>query len=182
MNQAQCNWTTVDELSYGTDRMSKKSLLGALLAFVSALIWSSFVAAGESASVADLAWMTGTWAGPLGEQTLEENWTQPLGGSITSLVRFTGNGKTGMIEMIVIEEEEESLVFRVRQWSPGFVPRTPEPQMMVLAEIGERRVRFEATQPGGLQSITYSRPATELFNIDVETGEGQKFQINLRAQ
>jgi hypothetical protein len=161
--------------------MLKISLFGAALVAL-ALASSPFVVAAETARAADLAWMTGTWAGPLGDQTLEENWTQPQGGSITSLIRFTGGGETSMIEMIVIEEEGESLVFRVRQWSPGFVPRTAEPQTMFLAEIGERRVRFEATQPGAFQSLTYSRPTAESFNIDVETGTGQGFQIQLRAQ
>ena len=137
--------------------------------------------AGETAGVADLAWMTGFWSGPFGEQTLEENWTHPLGGSIASLIRITGNDGTALIELILIEEEGESLVFRVRQWRPGFIPLSTEPQTLVLADIGDRRVRFEATQPGELRSLTYSRPTEELLHIDVETGEGLKFQINLRA-
>ena len=160
----------------------KKSLIGIALLAVLAQVFPPFAEAGETASVEALAWMAGSWVGPLGEQTLEENWTQPAGGSIASLIRFTGGGETGLIELIVIEEEGESLVFRVRQWYPGFMPRSAEPQTMVLVEIGDRRVRFEATETGELRSLTYSRPAPESFNIDVETWEGQKFQINLRAQ
>jgi hypothetical protein len=118
----------------------------------------------------------------MGEQRLEENWTHPADGSIASLVRISSGGETDLIELILIEEEEGSLVFRVRQWSRGFNPRGPEPQMMVLTELGDRRVRFEAPEPWALRSLTYSRPTDESFNIDVETGEGAKFQINLRAQ
>jgi len=94
-------------------------------------------------------------------------------------MRFTGTGQTGMFELIIIEEEGDTLVFRVRQWYPGFIPRSAEPMTMILTEIGERRVRFEATEAAELRSLTYSRPAPESFNIDVETGEGQKFKINL---
>ena len=55
------------------------------------------VAAGAStadgppgATVADLAWMSGAWAGSMGgDNTLEENWIQPTGGSIASLVRLS---------------------------------------------------------------------------------------------
>ena len=135
-----------------------------------------------AATVADLAWMTGSWAGPLGEQTLEENWIAPVGGTIASVIRFTGDGATSMIELIVIEEEQGSLVLRVRQWFPGFVPRTPEPQVMALAELGDRRVSFAATGSGDFKTLTYSRPSEDSFNIDVETKDGEKFQVNLHAQ
>lgn len=164
-------------MTFGT---SNKLLSGVVLLAGLIPIFSPIAEASEPARVADLAWMSGSWAGPLGDQTLEENWTHPVGGSIASLIRFTGSGKTGLIELIVIEEEGGSLVFRVRQFSPGFIPRSVEPQTMLLTEIGDRRVRFEATEPGELKSLTYTRPAPDLFNIDVETGAGQTFQINLR--
>ena len=134
------------------------------------------------ASVDDLGWMTGSWAGPFGEQTLEANWIRPEGGTIASLVRFTGENGTGMIELIIIEEVEDSLVLRVRQWFPGFVPRAPEPQTMILAEVGERRVGFASNGSGDFRTLTYSRPAPDVFNIDVETRDGDRFQLNRRPQ
>ena len=134
------------------------------------------------ATVADLAWMSGSWAGPFGEQILEENWIRPAGGTIASVVRFTGGGATSMIELIIIEESEGSLVLRVRQWFPGFVPRAPEPQIMALAEIGERRVSFKATGAGDFNTLGYSRPSADVFNIDVETKAGEKFQLNLKPR
>ena len=162
-----------------TIRILHTALFG--IVFLMTQGFSPLAEAGVTGRVADLAWMTGSWAGPLGEQTLEENWTQPMGGSMACLIRFTGGGETGLIELIFIEEQGESLVFRVRQFSPGFIPRSLMPQTFALTEMGERRVRFEATEPGELRSLTYSRPAPDSFNIDVETGEGQKFQINLRS-
>ena len=161
--------------------MLNKMLIRSTLV-VLALIYSSVTTAGITASVADLAWMTGSWVGPMGEQTLEENWIHPAGASIACLMRITSGGKTRVIELILIEEEEQSLVFRVRQYYPGFIPSSAEPQTMVLTEIGDRRVRFEAPEPRELRSLTYSRPSEESFNIDVETREGVKFQINLHAQ
>lgn len=136
----------------------------------------------QAATVADLAWMTGSWSGPLGEQTLEETWIEPAGGTIAAVIRFTGEGATSMIELIVIEEEQGSLVLRVRQWFPGFVPRAPEPQVMALAKLGDRRVSFAATGSGDFKTLAYSRPSADSFNIDVETKDGEKFQVNLRPQ
>ena len=162
--------------------MWKNLLCAVVLLFIASPASSASGAGKVSAIVADLAWMSGSWAGPVGEQTLEENWAQPRGGTIAALVRFVGDGATSMIELIVIEESEGSLVFRVQQWFPGFVPRTAEPQTMVLAEIGDQRVRFAGSSDGDFKSLSYSRPSAESFNIDVETNAGEKFQINLQAQ
>jgi hypothetical protein len=162
--------------------MKNTLLIVAASLFVTALLTGSNAMSAEPGRVSDLAWMTGSWKGPMGEQTLEENWTRPAAGTITSVIRITDGDQTNLVELILIEEEGDSLVFRVRQWLPGYVPRSAEPQTMLLTEIGERRARFEAPDPGELRSLTYSRPSTDSFNIDVETKEGVKFQINLKAQ
>lgn len=162
--------------------MLKKSVLALFLLPAGSL--GSWAVADDvvTGTVADLAWMTGSWSGSFGEQTLEENWIHPVGGSIACLVRFTGEGGTGMIELIIIEETDDTLVLRVRQWFPGFVPRAAEPQIMALAEIGERRVGFVTAGAGDFQTLAYSRPTPGAFNIDVETKEGEKFQLNLHPQ
>ena len=135
---------------------------------------------GRAPSVADLAWMTGSWVGPFGEQTLEENWSRPAGGTIACLVRITGHGQTNMVELILIEEVEDSLLFRVRQWLPGFVPRRPEPQIMTLAQRSERSISFDGTGDSDFLHLTYSRPSADLFQIDVVPRQGEPFQIRLR--
>ena len=136
----------------------------------------------HSASVEALAWMTGTWKGPIGEQTLEEIWTRPDQGTLAAIIRITGSEGTELIELILIEEVDDTLVLRVRQWLPGYVPRHPEPQTFLLTELNERRVRFEAPEARELKSLTYTRPTEDTFNIDVETGDGVRFQLNLTAQ
>jgi hypothetical protein len=132
--------------------------------------------------VEDLSWMTGSWVGPAGPNTLEENWTEPVGASIASLVRMTGDGSTSMVEMIIIEEENDSLVLRIQQWNPGYIPRTPTPQTMELVSIEENRVKFRSTGEAGMATLMYSRPTPETFNIDIETAAGASFQLNLKAR
>lgn len=134
------------------------------------------------AGVADLSWMTGTWAGPAGpDNTLEENWTMPADGSIGALVRMRGNGGTSMVELIVVEETADGLTLHLQQWSPGFEPRTGSLQEMKLESIGERTVTFKATSPGGLNSLTYSRPDDQTFTIRVETADGNVIPLELKA-
>jgi hypothetical protein len=134
-------------------------------------------------TVADLDWMTGAWAGPVGPGvTLEENWIQATDASIASLVRISGNGSTSMIELIVIEEENDSLVLRVKQWDPGFKPRTETPQTMTLVSVEENRVEFKPTAPVGFKSLAYSRPTPDTFVIDLVTAEGKAVKIPLQAR
>ena len=131
-------------------------------------------------SVDELAWMTGTWAGPAGPGTLEENWIEPKEGSIASLVRMTADGVTSMVELIVIEPEGDTLVLHIQQWDQGYTPRADGAQKMTLSNLGENTVSFKAVGEGGMQSLTYTRDG-DSFTVSVET-PGGKFDIPLTAQ
>src|SRR6187551_2699675 len=103
----------------------RRTSIALAVAGLFALTASPMLAAdGPAAKVADLAWMTGHWSGPMQGGTLEENWLEPTGASIASLVRASNATSTSMIELIVIEEESGSLTLRVQQWNPGFAPRS----------------------------------------------------------
>ena len=132
--------------------------------------------------VADLAWMTGTWSGAMGQGSLEENWAAPKNGSMAALVRgFSPDGTTNMIELISIEEEDDTLVLRLKQWNPGMTPRAEGFQVMKLVESKDRMVKFENTGEGGLAKLGYSRPADDKFVISIELPNGQAIDIPLDA-
>lgn len=137
---------------------------------------------GESpaATVEDLAWMTGSWSGALGPNTLEEHWAQPKGGSIAALVRMTTAEATPTMELIVVEEEGDTLVLRLQQWNPGFVPRTEGPMEFRLVSIGERTVSWEPIGDAQFTSLTYARPADDTFTLEVGTAGGA-IPIELKA-
>ena len=152
-------------------------------ALAAAFAWAVSAGADEHPTVSDLAWMTGSWAGPVGGGlTLEENWILAVDGSIASLVRLTGNGATSMVEMIVIEEENDSLVLRIQQWDPGFVPRTPGPHTLTLREVRDNRVSFEAGDDAAFRNLTYSRPEPDTFVIEVVVGDAPQQRIELKAR
>lgn len=137
--------------------------------------------AAPKATVEDLAWMQGAWAGDLGLNRLEERWNAPRGGTLASLVRMTGEGGTSMVELIVIEEEAGSLVLRLQQWDPGFKPRTEGPQVFALESIGKKTVTWKALGSTGLQSLTYSRHGKRKFHVNGTTADGSAFTAKLRA-
>ena len=115
---------------------------------------------------------------------LQETWLEPADDAMIAAVRLLEDGKTGMVELIVIEESEGTLIFRIQQWSKSYEPRMPAPQEMVLAELGENSVRFEAQEAGNaFRSLTYSRPSPEAFNIKLELTEPPTaLDINLRRR
>jgi len=139
-------------------------------------------AAGPAATIDQLSWMTGTYAGMLGANQLEENWIKAEGRSIAAMVRMTtGDGGTSMFEMITIEEVDGSLVLHIQQWNPGFVPRTPTPQKMELSMIGDNHVHFTAVTEGSMRSLGYSRDGDN-FIIHVEGANGNKSDLPLTVR
>jgi hypothetical protein len=138
------------------------------------------LAQGPTAQVSDLAWMTGHYKGDTGNGALEENWAEPEGGSIASLVRSTSDGATTMIELIVIEQAGDSLTLRLKQWDPGMEPRAEGFQVMELIEIGDHKVVFKNTGEVGLQQLGYSRTGDQ-FTISIKTAQGE-FDIPLTRQ
>jgi hypothetical protein len=135
-------------------------------------------AQGPTAKVTDLAWMTGHYS----SATLEENWAEPKGGSIASLVRGMGrDGAMNMMEFIVVEEVGDSLVLRLKQWNPGMDARYDGFQVMDLTAIGENKVSFKNNgEVAGLDELSYSL-AGDTFTISVKTGQGE-FDIPLTRQ
>jgi len=97
-------------------KTTRMILASALLSLSSPFVF----AAGPAATIDQLSWMTGTYAGMLGANQLEENWIKAEGRSIAAMVRMTtGEGATSMFEMITIEEVDGSLVLHIQQWKPG---------------------------------------------------------------
>ena len=146
----------------------RRLLIGSVLVL---LVCAPTFAEGPSAKGSDLAWMTGHYKGNTGNGSLEENWAEPEGGSIACLVRSTGGGATTMIELVVIEEEGDSLTLRLKQWDPGMEPRAEGFQVMELIEIGDKKVVFKNTGEVGVQQLGYSLNGDQ-FTLSVKTAQG----------
>jgi hypothetical protein len=164
--------------------MKLNKLLSTLSFSMLATLAGSSFAAGPAATIDQVGWMTGNWAGQLGPNQLEENWISTEGKSIAAMVRMTGGDATSMFEMITIEEVDGSLVLHIQQWDPGFEARTESPQKMVLSEISSDSVKFVAVpeSEGGMASLGYSHPDAESFIIHVGRPDGGTLDIPLMAR
>jgi hypothetical protein len=144
----------------------------------SLLLASGWCAAQPAASIDQLTWMTGTWQVALGPNTLEENWVAPAGGSIAAMVRMYGES-TSMFEVITIEEKDGTLAMTVQQWDSGFEPRLPEAQQLILSEISDQRVMFEAVTDGPMDKLGYSRSG-DTFTIELGARSGDIRKVDLK--
>ncbi|MDB3992734.1 DUF6265 family protein [Gammaproteobacteria bacterium] len=158
------------------ERLIKALVATGLIGFVN----MSFAA--PAASIEQLDWMTGNWAGNLGPNQLEENWIASEGSTLMAAVRMTGADATSMFEMITIEEVDGSLVLHIQQWDPGFVSRTETAQKLELMEITENSVKFEDVSGFGMPTLGYSHPDSETFIIHVGQDGGGTFDIELKAR
>lgn len=74
-----------------------------------------------SVTVADLAWMAGTWTGEAEGSFVEEQWSAPAGGVMMGMYREVVGGKIGMYEFLALEPGPEGPILWLRHFNPGLV-------------------------------------------------------------
>ena len=149
----------------------RRALLGFGVGLVLALSAPAF-AEGPPAKITDLAWMAGHYKGAFGAGTLQENWAPPAGDSVAALIRITDGDATNMIELIVIQEEGDSLTLRLKQWEPGMKPRADGFEVMELVEAADQKVVFRNVGDGAIERLGYSL-AGDRFTISLKTAQGE---------
>ncbi len=138
--------------------------------------WMSFcilLIAGNGAMAAtldDIAWMVGSWEGSLGSQRLQEAWSEPAGGHMSTMVRLTTNNETVMVELIAIREVDDSLVLYLRQFSPSLEPRLT--QNMPMTNLKSGSVTFSAPESPSIVALTYRSIGPDSMEIDVTVTGG----------
>jgi hypothetical protein len=129
-------------------------------------------AAAAKASVDQLGWVTGAWTGTLGERTIEQHWSAPLGGSIIAMYRSIQASKATLYELLAIEQEGEGVVLRIKHFAPGAglvgQEAKDESQNHRLVKLEDRMAVFEGGAAAGPVRITFRSPDPATLNIIVE--------------
>ena len=73
-------------------------------------------------TIDQLAWLTGSWQGPLDGGILEETWLSPKSETISALVRYTKKGKTEFVEIIKIQQAADTLELRLQLLTSDAAP------------------------------------------------------------
>ena len=132
-------------------------------------------------SINRLAWLTGSWQGPVNGGLLEETWLPPKANTISALVRFTKNGRTEFIEIIKIEKVGNSFELRLQLYDSPMRPRSEKPHVFKLSTIEKNKIIFQGISKGSHRKLSYERVALDHFIIHFRTNEGQDVKINLSS-
>ena len=131
---------------------------------------SSNAASKVTATLADVQWMCGAWTGELGPQRVEECWSEPKGGTMSTMIRLTTDTDTVMIELISIRETDDSLVLHLRQFSPALEPLLS--QDMPLVSIAAGSAAFDGPEGGQIQKLGYRSIDASTLEVDVTIMDG----------
>jgi hypothetical protein len=71
-----------------------------------------------SASVADLGWLAGRWAGEGLGGSIDEVWSEPAGGAMVGYFRLVRDGKPVLYEIPTLLEVEGSVELRLKHVNP----------------------------------------------------------------
>jgi hypothetical protein len=108
---------------------------------------------GAQATIAQVAWISGTWIGSAGNVTVEERWTSTAGGSMLGIGRTLRNGAMASFEFLCIAERDGSLVYTAMPNA-----RTPATDFMLTA-ITADSATFENPSHEFPKRVRYSRRA-----------------------
>jgi hypothetical protein len=124
-----------------------------------------------SASIADVAWVGGTWVsepGTAGAATTEERWTPPAGGAMLALARTTRGTSMTAFEFLCMVERDGSLVY----WAMpnGRAPATE----FVLTQLTPDSATFENPAHDYPKLIRYSRRPDGALETTIGGAAGQR--------
>ena len=100
---------------------------------------------GPRATLADLAWFEGEWAGPgLGGQC-EEVWSGPAGGAMMGMFRLLKDGKPVFYEFLTLVEQDGSLALKLKHFNPDLTGWEEKADFVTfrLLELTPAEARFD---------------------------------------
>ena len=127
-------------------------------------------APGAKATMAQVAWIGGTWVGTLGSSTIEERWTPPAGGSMLAVSRTLRDGVMSAFEFLCIVERDGGLVYTAMP--NGRTPATD----FTLTKIDESSATFENPSHDFPKMIRYTRRPDGSLEAVVSGARGEKPQ------
>lgn len=124
-----------------------------------------------TATVSQLAFITGPWTGTMGDRTIEQHWSAPLGDSMVAMYRNVQDGQARLYELLVIEQEGEGVALRIKHFAPGtgLVGRQAKDEAINhrLVRVEGQMAVFEGTGENPTR-VTFSRTSPDALSIVVE--------------
>jgi hypothetical protein len=118
----------------------------------------------SAVTLADFAWLAGTWTERGEGSVSEESWQAPLGDVMIGTWRLVVGGRAKVLELLELRQEGEAVVFRLRHFDGALVgweekdapielaASAPEPGVAVFAGTGSDgkplRISYRRTADG----------------------------------
>lgn len=153
--------------------MRKALVVAASLVFFSAVTLSLPAQTPANASAAgkvnDLQWLAGRWSGEMFGQPCEEHWMKPDGKSMVGMFRLGPAGAKPVYEIMLIEEAEGALMFRLRHFGSKLVAwEKDDPVTMKLAKLSPKEAVFEPAGPTDLKRLLYRRESADKLRVELD--------------
>lgn len=117
--------------------------------------------------LASLSWLSGTWMSHQGDVVVEEQWTQPRGGTMFGVNRTVQGNETAFFEYLCIQHTPDGIFYMA---SPkGRQPPTP----FKLVRSGDDSATFENFEHDFPQRILYQRHG-DVMHARVEGKRGDE--------
>jgi len=142
--------------------------------------------AGIEATLQQIAWISGAWAGKGLGGTVEEHWTKPAGDSMVGVFRLIGaDQKMIVCELLLIEQRGKHVVYSFRHFGPGNKPweELDKPLVFDLIRLTPNEAVFESSVQTDPKRLTYTRTGDKLaIRVQGETDGvlGDGFTLNMK--
>jgi Domain of unknown function (DUF6265) len=122
-----------------------------------------------TATIADLAWMAGSWqTDKSGRMVSDEHWAQPAGGIMIGMSRTIAGDKLASFESLRIEQRGEEIFYVASV--KGRCPATD----FKLTKLTGQEVVFENPEHDFPKRIIYRKKSATEMIASIDAGEGTK--------
>lgn len=122
-----------------------------------------------AAGLADVAFLEGAWRGDSEGLVFEEIWSGPEGDVMTGMARGVKNGRTTVLEYIILSERSDGLEMRFKHFRPDYTTwETDSPVVLKLTKVSPGDALFTALETeADVRSIRYFMLSEETLQADV---------------
>lgn len=101
-------------------------------------------ASDKPATLADFAWLVGSWQGTWGPRLARQDWMAPSGGTMVGTFQLAENDKTLVIELFTMRETPGGIEYRIRHFTPALQPwEKNTPATLKLQTADGKTMTFE---------------------------------------
>ncbi|MGA8036959.1 MAG: DUF6265 family protein [Candidatus Acidiferrales bacterium] len=142
----------------------------------------SLAAVSIVATVADLAWLEGTWRGEWGPRVAQLVWMAPQAGVMTGAFSLMETDKVLVIELFTIAQTPTGVELNIRHFTPDLMAwEKGDPTRLTLSSFDDKRYEFDNAVDGKPKRSILSRIDADTYisrsEIAPDTGNQQVIEI-----